>query len=143
MSEMSKLENDFYSLGDDPAVGGPCPVGKYCPSGTAYPLGCPSGSYNNLTGQANCTSCPSGYYCPDNTTAYSDFPCPFGMYCPDGTEYFNQYPCPKGYYRNLTLGNGLEDCFPCPGGYFCGSEGLELPTGLCDQGKQKSLMLHQ
>lgn len=126
--------------GDNPTIGGPCPIGQYCPEGTSYPLNCPSGSYNNHTGQFNCTVCPSGYYCPDASITYEIHPCPVGVYCPEGTKYFNQHPCPRGYYRNLTHGSGLEDCFPCPGGYYCGGEGLHAPTGICSPGKFISII---
>ena len=116
-------------------VGGPCPEAHYCPLGTSYPLGCPSGTYNNQTGRSNCTECPAGYFCPENTTTYEIFPCPVGHYCPPGTKYSMEYPCPRGYYRNLTSGMMNSDCFPCPGGLYCGGEGLEMPTGKCDQGE--------
>ena len=76
-----------YLPGDEPDVGGPCPVSHYCPAGTGYPLACPAGTYNNITGQAVCTPCEAGYFCNENTTTYEDFPCQVGYYCPNGTEY--------------------------------------------------------
>ncbi len=121
--------------GDDVNVGGPCPVAHYCPVGTWSPVACPPGSYNNLTGKANCTECPEQYYCPSQTDTFEQYPCPEGYFCPNGTRYAYEYPCPKGYFRNLTMGTQVDDCFPCPPGMFCGGEGLTYPSGLCDQGK--------
>ncbi len=129
------MELQFFVPGDQPTQGGPCPMGHFCPTGTSSPLGCPPGTYNNQTGQSNCTECPASYYCPGNTSTYWSFPCPTGHYCPPGTEYMDQYPCPLGYYRNNSQGMSVDDCYPCPGGYYCGSEGLEYPTGLCNPGK--------
>ena len=43
-----------------------CPVGHYCPLGTADPEPCPKGTYNNETGlekEADCVECPAGEYC--------------------------------------------------------------------------------
>ena len=125
----------FPATGDRLDIGGPCPVGHFCPSGTSFPLGCPVGTYNNRTGQSNCTHCPAGYFCPGNITSYEGYLCPLGHYCPEGTRYYNEFPCPKGHYRNLTLGRSVSDCFACPGGYYCGGEGLPVPTDKCDAGR--------
>lgn len=126
--------DNFYALGSDPGKGGPCTISHYCPSGTSTPLPCPAGSYNNVTGQANCTICPEGYYCPEKTETYEVYQCPAGHYCPNGTEHAYQYPCPRGYYRNVTHGMSRHECYPCPGGMYCGQEGLTYPSGYCSQG---------
>ena len=121
--------------GSDPAVGGPCTVSHYCPEGTSVPLPCPAGTYNNRTGQANCTACPAGFYCPAGAVTFTDYPCHAGYYCPPGTDNAFRYPCPRGHYRNASLGVSVDDCTPCPGGYYCEGEGLREPTGRCDAGR--------
>lgn len=110
-------------------------MGRYCPEGTSYPLECPAGTYNNLTGQAECWECPAGYFCPDNITTYENYPCPEGYYCPNGTRFSSEYPCPTGHYRNASLGQSVDDCYLCPGGQYCGQEGLPNPSGPCDEGR--------
>ena len=116
------------------ATGGPCPIGHFCPNGTAYPLGCPSGTYNPTTGIAQCTPCPHGYHCPENSTHYSSTPCPTGHYCPLGTKAPTDYPCDAGFYNNYTGKGSVSDCIPCEPGMYCGTSGLTYPTGLCDPG---------
>lgn len=91
------------------ATGGPCPIGHFCPAGTSYPLGCRPGTYNDRTGQSNCTACCAGYYCPSNSTSCV-LECPEGHYCPIGTEAAFDNPCPKGYYNNKTRRQSLRYC---------------------------------
>ena len=57
---------------------GICPDGHYCPQGTADPIGCAAGTYNDLTNQAACFTCAAGYYCLANSTTYVNTPCPKG-----------------------------------------------------------------
>ena len=121
--------------GDEPDIGGPCPISHYCPSGTDFPLACPAGTYNNITGQANCTECLTGYYCPENTTTYEDFPCPVGNYCPPGTKASDEFKCPRGTYRDQPNGQSESDCLPCTGGNYCGTEGLSAVSGQCNAGR--------
>ena len=125
---------DPNPTGIDDSIGGPCPIGHYCLEGTSYPLECPSGTYNNVTGRDSCFTCPEAHFCPENITDYDPFPCPEGHYCPLGTKQSTQFPCPKGTYRNDSMGVSESDCYPCPAGMYCGSEGLTLPTDVCDQG---------
>ena len=43
-----------------------CPIGHYCPEGTASPVPCPVGTYQPNTGmgqQLDCLACPGGFYC--------------------------------------------------------------------------------
>lgn len=124
-------------VGAEPEKGGPCPVSHYCPPGTSYPLECPAGTYNNVTGRDVCFQCPPSYFCPENITNYELYPCPQGHYCPNGTAFATQFPCPRGYFRNSSMGQSVEDCVLCPGGHYCGTEGLSYPSGLCDEGKKK------
>ena len=61
-------------------IGGICPVGHYCPTGTDIPNECPAGSYTDMLGQSSCTTCPEGFYCLTNATEFLATPCPVGMY---------------------------------------------------------------
>lgn len=83
-------------------LGGPCPVGHYCPEGTSHPLGCEPGTYALSTGLSECMRCVEGYYCMGNVTDYRDTPCPTGHYCLNGTRFATQYPCPVGTYNNYS-----------------------------------------
>lgn len=47
-------------------IGGLCPAGMYCPEETEDPLGCPAGTFSNVTGlksSAECQFCSYGKYC--------------------------------------------------------------------------------
>ncbi|EDO27560.1 predicted protein, partial [Nematostella vectensis] len=47
-------------------IGGVCPPGAYCPLGTAEPIGCPNGTFSNvsqLESAGDCTLCSDGMYC--------------------------------------------------------------------------------
>lgn len=116
------------------STGGPCPLGHYCLNGTSYPLGCPKGTYNPLTGMDSCTECPGGYFCPENSTHYAGNECPAGHYCPLGTREPYEFPCELGYYNNYTGKSSADDCIPCDPSMYCGTAGLTYPTGLCDAG---------
>jgi len=37
-----------------------CPIGLYCPLGTAQPKNCPPGTYTDHSGADVCTLCPEG-----------------------------------------------------------------------------------
>lgn len=40
-----------------------CSPGHFCLAGSHNETGCPSGTYQNLWGQSNCSNCPAGYFC--------------------------------------------------------------------------------
>lgn len=111
-----------------------CTVGHYCPEKSANPILCPSGYYQDQTGQWTCKLCPAGYYC-DNSSGVivinDDIKCPRGYYCPPGTRHSQQWPCPLGTFGNLTGFNSSMDCTPCSPGMYCGSIGLTKPTDQC------------
>ena len=114
------------------ASSGPCPIGKYCPRGTSYPLGCPPGSYMNSTGQDRCFDCIAGFYCPANTTSYTDYPCPTGHYCTQNVSV--PVKCPSGTFRNITQGTKESDCQRCLPGFYCEKQGLSDVEGKCGLG---------
>lgn len=91
----------------DGSTGNICPLGKYCPQGSALGTDCPPGRYGNTTGLAAETDCPlcdAGYYCPMPALTAPYQQCEAGHYCQIGAQYanpFNQtwgYLCPKGHY---------------------------------------------
>ena len=122
---------------DGSAVGGICPLGHYCPRGSATPADCPISTFMNTTGassQSECMPCNPGYYCDTtgleapflecNAGYYcplgqhvpnpSDYICPYGHYCPKGSASWRQ--CPSG---SVSLAEGESSCRPCPVGYYC------------------------
>lgn len=61
---------------------GVCPRGYYCPEETAWPVICPSGTYNLNYGEvaiSGCIECIEGYYCPDTLSRVG---CAAGTICP-------------------------------------------------------------
>ena len=114
---------------DDPL---PCPEGSYCPEGSAEPIPCDSGTYQNRTGQSSCRQCPASYFCLQETI--DPFICPKGFYCPAGTTFPTQFHCGRGTFSNRTGLSSQSDCQLCRPGTYCETTGLAEPTGLCDAG---------
>ena len=54
-------------------IGGVCPPGAFCPEETSEPIGCPNGTFSNvsqLVSASQCTLCSDGHYCEEsNLTA--------------------------------------------------------------------------
>ena len=96
--------NDTCFDGQQLGYGGICPLGNYCPGGSAstFPIPCDNGTYADETGLSACKTCPEGYWCPLETSNYTDYPCPTGFYCPNGTRYWNDMPCPVGECKNIV-----------------------------------------
>ena len=67
-------------------TGGVCPIGNRCPVGSVNPDPCPAGTYNDMTGQADCLICPEGYYCLNGADSFSSNTCPFGKHVNTGTR---------------------------------------------------------
>ena len=65
-SRFSEPAEDLVSINaGKPPRQGPCPLGHYCPKGTAYPFKCPIGTYNDKeqkTKLDDCKPCDAGYY---------------------------------------------------------------------------------
>ena len=50
-------------------IGGVCPPGAYCPVETSEPIGCPNGTFSNvsqLESVDQCTPCSDGHYCGES-----------------------------------------------------------------------------
>ncbi|PIK35709.1 hypothetical protein BSL78_27465 [Apostichopus japonicus] len=113
-----------------------CPIGVHCPNGSEIYQSCPSGSYANYSGAAECDTCPEGYYCtpatPENATLGYQA-CPIGYFCPEGTG-LDWQPCPAGTYSpSEGLRKSLE-CLSCDPGLYCQGTHLTAPTGNCSAG---------
>jgi hypothetical protein len=117
-----------------PIIGHQCPAGHYCPIGSEYPIGCPAGSYQDLTNQNHCKACPLGHYCYANTSDYTPNICPGGYYCELNTTDTYQYPCPPGTFNNLTQQHSIAACESCTQGMYCQGHGNAYPTGNCSAG---------
>lgn len=92
-----------------------CPRGHFCVEGSAAPLGCPDGSYQDKLQQSTCKTCEAGFFCHTNATLPRL--CPASKYCPAGTTY--PLTCPNGTYSTSTGLLHVSQCLPCPPGFFC------------------------
>eukprot|EP00767_Chilomastix_cuspidata_P000870 gnl/Chilomastix_cuspidata/1248.p1 GENE.gnl/Chilomastix_cuspidata/1248~~gnl/Chilomastix_cuspidata/1248.p1 ORF type:complete len:6697 (-),score=752.02 gnl/Chilomastix_cuspidata/1248:22-17397(-) len=136
-------------------VGAVCPLGNYCPTGSADPIKCPAGTYRpNIGGTSisSCYDCPAGKYCLEGVSEYDDdcaagyycsggsstsTPtdavmgniCPSGHYCEKGST--EPTACPKGYYQDAE---GQSSCIECPSGYYCPEETVNYLENECPQG---------
>ena len=117
-----------------PSIGDICPVGHFCPTGTATPIPCANGTYNDFKGQSECTICPKGFYCLEGAVTYLDTPCPRGHYCPIGTRHPYEYPCSPGSFNNLTHQGDIFNCIDCSSGLHCPYSGMSAPKGPCSPG---------
>lgn len=133
-----------------------CPIGNYCPEGSATPIPCPAGTIAPNTRNTNitdCKQCPPGNYCtPTSTALGKSLPCDPGYICVKGasvarpTDGTTGYVCPKGHYcpsgavRPLvcepgTYGpnEGLGTCRNCTAGQTCPTQAMNS-TEPCPSG---------
>ena len=110
-----------------------CPAAMYCPQGSAAPIGCAPGTYNNQTGQAFCATCPAGRICGANSTYPAD--CPAGFVCFAGTgSLAAASKCPSGTFSATPRLSLLSQCSPCTSTMYCDVPGLTAPAGTCFAG---------
>ena len=133
------LLEDTNSTADCPdptlqGLGGVCPVGHFCESGSTLPTLCPPGTYSDTAGRSTCLMCPAGAYCPLGTTYPADLPCPQGHYCEEGTEFSTQFPCPSGTFSNRNRLSHVDECLLCLNGTYCFQPGLSEVSGPCSAG---------
>ena len=127
-----------------PNCTGPCPLGAYCPAGTASPLLCPAGVYGGSLGltDAQCSGpCAAGFWCPEGSISAKERPCPGGRYGP--IQGLGSYDC-SSVCEVVSDPNTQTFCVPnyCAAGYYCppgsnkateiscGGPGYYCPTGV-------------
>ena len=78
-----------------------CPHGYFCSEGTehATQFPCPSGTFQNMSGQVACSVCLSGMYCPHAGMIFPEL-CRPGYYCPSGASNYSHTPCPRGSFSS-------------------------------------------
>jgi hypothetical protein len=113
-----------------------CPLGHYCPEGSAAPTKCPSGRYGASSGMRDnvCSGvCSAGYYCPRTSvnTEPNVFPCgSANLYCPVESSF--PLVVDEGYY---TIPEGGEERIrqnqtACEPGFYCdGGVRKHCPAG--------------
>jgi len=104
-------------------LNGPCPAGRYCPTGVASPFLCERGTFRNSTGARNsgeCFECAPGFYCETYGLTEPTGMCAEGWYCPSG--HLSKVPTP--------------DNFTCFAGHYC-PNGTSWPIE-CETGKSQS-----
>lgn len=112
--------------------GSECPTGYYCPLGSAAPIACQEGKYQDEKRQSVCKNCPEGFYCPLNTS--NPISCPAGYWCLANQKEPFKNPCPIGTFNNLTERRTAASCIACLPGHYCATPGLSDPTDECDPG---------
>jgi hypothetical protein len=81
--------------------------------------------------QSDCVSCPPGYYCPNSASLSKVVECQAGTYCSGGVSVnTGTATCPIGHYCPA----GTNEPIKCTPGQYCGTTGLQLPTGNCTAG---------
>ncbi|KAL8270980.1 hypothetical protein Esti_005101 [Eimeria stiedai] len=113
-----------------------CPKGHMCPSGSAMPVPCLPGTYQDLAGRASCNVCGAGFYCLKGAEDGFDkrHQCPEGSFCPTGTKSGKEFLCPPGFYNPKKGIASVLSCLPCSSGHYCDQAGLAKPTGKCAAG---------
>jgi len=100
-----------------------CPLGKFCPEGSAEPQLCPIGTYNDVEGATDsreCKGCEAGKFCPfmGQTVVDAVHICDAGFLClggssrPEPTDFTTGRRCPAGGY--CTQGTAVVQS--CPAG---------------------------
>lgn len=101
-------------------VGNTCEKGGYCPQTTKYPLPCPPGQYQELSGMqsnAACKDCLCGFYCdgsadlartdikdaltyliPKLPSPYMSGPCDAGYFCTGAAKHARQEAAKAGWH---------------------------------------------
>ena len=88
---------------------GPCPVGRYCPTGVGPPLLCASGTYSapGSVGRVYpCVDlCPANSYCTDPAVA---LPCPVNTHSLPGAKSKGDCLCNDGFVCSYTKQTQVE-----------------------------------
>jgi len=95
-----------------------CPVGTSCSVGSAVPVPCAPGTYNNQPGQRTCVECAAGSF--QNLEGQTSCnACSPGYYCAEGAG--AELPCPAGTKKHpsLSVMTSVDQCVDCPVGTSC------------------------
>ncbi|KAF3847745.1 hypothetical protein F7725_020773 [Dissostichus mawsoni] len=111
-----------------------CPSGHYCPSGTGFPLPCPTGSlsiFRGLKAVDGCPPCPPGLFCdrPAIAELSNARPCSAGYVCLGGSSSPMPSDSSHGYLCPLAIAVLLALQSRCPVSPALTVLPLELPTG--------------
>ena len=130
-----------------------CPLGSFCPVGSARSLACPSGAFGSATGLRSadeCSPCPGGHWCNSGQA----FPCAVSFYTAGAAPSFARkdlaacLPCPmhsttereasttesacicsEAYFLFPGHGNtSSAECRSCPTGTSCSKAGTTLQS---------------
>ncbi|CEM36103.1 unnamed protein product [Vitrella brassicaformis CCMP3155] len=115
-----------------------CPVGRYCPEGTVWPLPPPPGYYVDAPLQDKPVPCNDGHYCPGYGNEDGNlYNCSAGFACKQAP--CSSWPdnCPHGgrfQYEVDQIFNDTEGRYAgrCPAGHYCPeatADPIECPTG--------------
>ena len=145
---------DSLNINGQP-MGGPCPAGGYCDTGSYEAEPCPQGTYQNTTGSRtvdDCIACPIGYYCAGEAQPGVTGPCDAGFYCTGKAYTPQQFAAPAGYFTGVgysapeacdigyyTPGPNYTECLSCPAGAYCPEQATDeyigCPAGAyCEEG---------
>ena len=123
----------YCPLGTAAGLSYPCPAGNRCPGNTQSPERCPDTTYQRLPGQGSCNTCPERFYCKNNNDDDAQNPkiCPIGKYCAAGTL---PVDCIAGTFNPREGMSKQAECEPCPPGKICSVSGLDMPDKSCTAG---------
>lgn len=125
----------------------PCDAGRYCPDAyqkvaptTAHKcyegFFCRAGNYKPTPGGPftleDSDSDEDGTVDPDDWKNIYGSYCPTGQYCEEGTT--GPTDCGIGTFLPHEGAYEIGHCNECFAGSYCGSAGLEVPSGTCDAG---------
>ncbi|OAF70389.1 hypothetical protein A3Q56_01861 [Intoshia linei] len=109
-----------------------CPVGFYCTSGSSTPIGCPTGTFLDVTSKGlltDCKSCNGGKYCQIRGQSAITGDCKAGFYCTSKAESAD----PTKNLINAVNGKKIVNYGDiCTAGHYCPtatSTPIECPTG--------------
>ncbi len=131
-------------------TGDVCPMGNYCPPGSATATPCDPGTYSDRFANQNmtdCLPCTAGQFCSGFGRDWPNGPCDMGWYCPEGSTVpqpagneclpghmcpqgsADQTPCLSGWYQPVA---GQGECLMCPAGSYCDQDEAiaELQSGV-------------
>ena len=138
-SECIECQAGFYcTVGSVTYLDLPCPAGHYCPPGSAVPIPCQVGTYNNRSvgiNEHSCLPCTPGSYCGEQGLTEPSGECAEGWFCTAGAS--EPRPSPM-YGGRCSIGSycpiGSLEPLNCTFGCACTTDGLATPDAVCEAG---------